>query len=86
MPKRIRIEKVSVDLLDIGDIVRVPMGSSPPADGIIIPGQESTFDESSLTGESRLIKKEAGDKVFMGTINKLKPVDIKVTAIGEGTM
>jgi P-type Cu+ transporter len=80
------VETVNVDLLEIGDVVRVSQGSTPPADGIIIPGQHTAFDESSMTGESRLIQKQGGDQVFLGTINKLKAVDVKITAIGGGTM
>ncbi len=56
----LRLQKVSVDLLEIGDIVRVPLGSSPPADGIIVSSLGSKFDESSLTGESRPITKKRG--------------------------
>src|SRR5579859_1939384 len=68
---------VSVELLDIGDRVLVPTGSSPPTDGIIISGC-SKFDESSLTGEARLIPKEIGDRVFAGTINKERSVTLSV--------
>jgi Cu+-exporting ATPase len=81
-----QVQKVSVDLLDIGDIVRVPPGSTPPADGTIISNEATTFDESSLTGESREVRKENGDQVFVGTINKLRMVDVRVDAIGGETM
>lgn len=79
-------ERIPVDLLEVGDIVVVPSGSTPPADGTIIEGEQSAFDESSLTGESRLIKKKGGNQVFLGTINKGQMVHIKVDAIGGGTM
>lgn len=80
------IEKVSLDLLEVGDVVRVLQGSSPPADGNLLPGESSAFDESSLTGESKPIQKFAGDKVFLGTINKGATVHIKIDEIGGGTM
>jgi P-type E1-E2 ATPase len=80
------IEKVNVDLLEVGDIVRVQSGSTPPCDGRIVSVDSSAFDESSLTGESRLIKKGKGDLVYLGTINKSRMVDIEVNAIGGGTM
>ncbi|KAK7470658.1 hypothetical protein VKT23_002081 [Stygiomarasmius scandens] len=80
------VEKISVDLLEIGDIVRVQHGSTPPADGIIVPGERGLFDESSLTGESRPIKKNSGDKVFLGTINRGEVVHIRVNEIGGQTM
>ena len=83
---RFRTQKVSVELLEVGDIVRVLNGATPPSDGTIISHTETSFDESSLTGEAKLIKKEAGDRVFLGTINKGKVVDVRVDAIGGVTM
>ncbi|KAF5388023.1 hypothetical protein D9615_000393 [Tricholomella constricta] len=86
VPLHSKVAKVPVGHLEVGDVVRVPSGSTPPADGIIIPGQRGTFDESSLTGESRLINKLPGDRVFVGTINKGQPLHIKIDAIGGRTM
>lgn len=74
-----------MDHLEIGDVVRVQKGSSPPTDGTVVSG-ESSFDESSLTGEARLIKKKVGDKVFLGTINDSRALDVRVDAIGGETM
>ncbi|KAH7903511.1 heavy metal translocatin [Hygrophoropsis aurantiaca] len=81
-----KIEKVNTDFLEVGDIVRVQNGATPPADGTILSAIETAFDESSLTGESRLIKKHAGDQVFLGTINKSRAVDIRVDTIGGLTI
>ena len=81
-----KFEKVPVDFLEVGDVVRVQNGATPPSDGTIVSGAETSFDESSLTGEARLIKKNAGDKVLLGTINKSKVVDVRVDAIGGVTM
>ncbi|KAL4075879.1 heavy metal translocatin [Scleroderma citrinum] len=81
-----KIDRVSVDLLEIGDVVRVLNGSSPPCDGTIVSGAETVFDESSLTGEAKPMKKEIGDKVFLGTINKSKVVDIRIDTVGGTTM
>jgi P-type Cu+ transporter len=80
-----RVRKISVDLLEVGDIVRVPAGASPPADGVVVVG-ESLLDESSLTGESRPVRKAVGDDVFVGTINRGRMVDIRVRATGGATM
>ncbi|KAI4254340.1 MAG: hypothetical protein LQ352_003158 [Teloschistes flavicans] len=76
-------QRVSVDLLEIGDVVLVPSGSSPPADGIIVTGS-SRFNESSLTGEAREVGKGEGDQVFTGTINSGDPVQVQVTSL-DGT-
>ncbi|KAK3394917.1 E1-E2 ATPase-domain-containing protein [Podospora didyma] len=71
---------VKADLLDFGDVVRIPHGASPPADGRVIKG-ESNFDESSLTGESRLVKKVLGDEVFAGTVNKDSSLLVRITGV-----
>ncbi|KAK7414496.1 hypothetical protein QQX98_006683 [Neonectria punicea] len=76
---------IPVDQLDAGDVIRVPHGASPPADGDIVSG-ETSFDESSLTGESRLIKKAPGDQVFAGTVNKVSAVTVRVTGTSGRSM
>ena len=81
-------EKVSVvqaDLLDLGDLVRVPHGGSPPSDGTLVRG-DSTFDESSLTGEARPVRKRARDQVFAGTVNKGAAVLVRVTGVAGRSM
>ncbi|KAI0053619.1 heavy metal translocatin, partial [Auriscalpium vulgare] len=80
-----RVERMPVDLLEVGDIVRVQNGATPPADGTIVTGRTS-FNESSLTGESRPINKAYGDQVFLGTINNSQAVDVRIDAIGGKTM
>ena len=82
------ISRVAVDLLEVGDVVRVLNGASPPADGTLvdIAGGIASFDESSLTGESRPVKKQVGDQVYVGTINRGGVVDVKVDAIGGQTL
>ncbi|KAL9588358.1 MAG: hypothetical protein Q9203_002836 [Teloschistes exilis] len=76
-------QRVSVDLLEVGDVVHVPSGSSPPADGIIVLGS-TRFDESSLTGEAREVGKSEGDQVFTGTINTGDPVQVQISGL-DGT-
>ena len=82
---RTSIEKVDVGLLEVGDVVRVLHGASPPSDGIVILG-DSTFDESSLTGETHPIIKNLGDLVFTGTINTGKPISVRVTGTSGASM
>lgn len=78
-------QKISVDLLEVGDVVLVPHGSSPPFDGIVVNGS-SQFDESSLTGESKLVKKGIGDQAFSGTVNKGGPVSVRLTSVSGSSM
>ncbi|KAI9151680.1 putative copper-transporting ATPase HMA5 [Paramyrothecium foliicola] len=79
------VTTISVDVLEHGDIIKVPNGSSPPADGIIVSGK-SSFDESSLTGESRLVQKVEGDQIFSGTVNKAAAVTVRVTGASGKSM
>ena len=82
------VSRIPAELLEVGDVVRVQHGASPPADGTLVSvmGDSASFDESSLTGESRLVRKEIGEKVFVGTINRGAIVDTRVDAIGGETM
>jgi heavy metal translocating P-type ATPase len=79
------VEKVSVDLIDAGDVIRVLHGSSPPCDGSLLD-EAADFDESSLTGESRIIRKSRGDEIFAGTINKGSALSMRVTGPAGASM
>lgn len=81
----VRVEPIDADMVDLGDIVRVVHGASPPWDGVVVSGNAS-FDESSLTGESKPVRKDAGDLIYTGTINKGGPVSIKITRISGDSM
>lgn len=75
-----------VDMLDAGDVIRIVHGGSPPWDGTVVQG-ETEFAESSLTGESRPIKKRPGDPIYAGTVNKGGPISIKITgAAGDSLL
>lgn len=78
-------EVVDADLLEVGDVVLVPHGSSPPADGIIIAGS-TTFNESSLTGESRAVPKSQDEKVFAGAVNVGDPISVRITQVSGTSM
>ena len=54
----------------VGDIARIKYGDLLPADGILIKGNDLKIDESSLTGESDLIKKSVeNDPVLLAGIH-----------------
>ena len=59
---------LAVEDVLIGDTLIVKPGELVPVDGHIIKGQ-STFDESSLTGESIPITKTVGQAVMSGSLN-----------------
>lgn len=77
--------KIQTDMIEIGDTVCIYHGTSPLFDGYIIEGS-SSFDESSLTGESRLVKKNIGDSIYSGTINKGASLKMEVTTISGTSM
>ena len=60
-------------------------GARIPADGIVREGS-SQVNESMITGESRPIPKNAGDKVIAGTVNGVGSLRVEVTGIGERTV
>jgi heavy metal translocating P-type ATPase len=77
--------KTPVDLLDVGDTVKVLHGASPPSDGTIVQG-EARFDESSLTGESQLVAKGVGNGVFAGTVNEGGPIFVRISNVSGMSM
>src|SRR5438552_6834201 len=80
-----RTEEVVVDQLRNGDLLLVRPGARIPADGIVRDGS-SQVNESMITGESRPISKNAGDKVIAGTVNGVGSLRVEVTGIGERTV
>lgn len=76
---------VPVEHLEKGDVILIPPGSLPPTDGVVVSGH-TAFDESSLTGESRPIKKGPGDEVFTGTTNLSGAITIRITTTAGETM
>ena len=77
-------ETVSLDKLQVGDLLLVRPGGSIPADGEVQEG-ESKVNESMITGESVPVKKLPGAKVIAGTINGDGSLRVEVTATGEKT-
>ncbi len=78
------IEVEAADVL-IGESVLVRPGERVPLDGVISSGA-SAFDESPITGESVPAEKSAGDAVFAGTLNTTGLVELRVTALADGSM
>lgn len=74
-----------VDTVEARDIILVSHGSSPPCDGILLDGQGS-FDESNLTGESKLVMKSAGDDILSRTVNQGHPIRMRATKIVGSSM
>ncbi|HEY6057952.1 MAG TPA: heavy metal translocating P-type ATPase, partial [Candidatus Limnocylindrales bacterium] len=77
-------ETVGLDELREGDVLLVRPGGRIPADGIVVVGS-ADVDESMLTGESRSVVKEPGTCVVAGSVSQAGSVQVRVTAVGEGT-
>lgn len=77
--------EVSVEELNIGDIVVVKNGYNVPCDGVIVQGG-AEIDASTLTGESLPVYKEAGDEVFAGTLNTNGYISVKVSKGSHQTL
>ena len=75
-------EKISVEKVEIGDILKVLPGESIPTDGIIVEG-ETSIDQSTLTGESLPVDKKVNDEVYSGTINLYGSFNMKTTKVSE---
>ena len=70
--------------LQVGDVVVVRPGGRVPADGRIVQGSAS-MDESMITGESRPVRRSAGDPVIAGTVATDSGLRVEITAIGDDT-
>ena len=75
-------EKIPVEKVEIGDILKVLPGESIPTDGVIVKG-ETSINQSTLTGESLPVDKKENDEVFSGTINLYGSFTMKTTKISQ---
>ncbi|WP_407416031.1 heavy metal translocating P-type ATPase [Methanobrevibacter sp.] len=75
-------EKIPVENISVGDMIKVLPGENIPTDGIIIDG-ETSIDQSTLTGEPLPIDKKEDDEVYSGTINLYGSFIMKTTKISQ---
>jgi Cu2+-exporting ATPase len=78
------IDSVPISELAVGDVVLVRPGGRVPADGEIVEGG-ARFDESMITGESRPVHRETGERVVAGTVSTDSSVRVRVVAVGDDT-
>jgi Cu2+-exporting ATPase len=78
------VERVALHELRIGDVVLVRPGGRVPADGVVVEG-DAEVDESMITGESRPVLKQSGDRVVAGTVSTDSAIRVTVDAIGADT-
>jgi Cu+-exporting ATPase len=78
-------EEVSLDAVQVGDVLRVRPGEKVPVDGVVREGR-SAVDESMVTGESMPVTKEAGARVIGATMNQSGALVIEASKVGSDTM
>ena len=83
LPKVV-IKKVENDLIEtkledveVNDLIYLKPYEFVALDGVIIEG-ESFFDESSITGESKLVHKKENDSLISGSVNGSQGITYKV--------
>jgi len=77
-----KIEDLNIYHLLVGDIMQVNVGEQFPVDGILLKGFNLLVDESSITGESDLIKKNPFDAHHD---EKVAPFLVSGSKVMEGT-
>ena len=76
-------ETVPVAALAPGDVACVSVGGVVPADGTLL--EASSFEEALLTGEWTPVAREAGERVYAGTLARERPARLRVEETGAGT-
>ena len=79
-------QEVQVPIEDVQprEVVIVKPGERIPVDGRVVAGC-GLVNQSTLTGESVPVEKEAGDKVFCGTFNESGSCEIEATQVADDT-
>ncbi len=75
---------IALDLVKVGDRLRVRPGENIPVDGEIVEGA-SAVDESTVTGEPMPVEKSSGDKVTGGTLNTSGSFVMRAERVGNET-
>jgi Cu+-exporting ATPase len=76
---------ISVEEVQVGELIVVRPGEKIPVDGVVLEGR-SSVDESMITGESLPVGKEVGDEVIGATINKTGGFRFRATKVGRDTV
>ncbi|WP_422124284.1 heavy metal translocating P-type ATPase [Planococcus sp. X10-3] len=77
--------RVSVSVLQVGDALVVKPGERIPADGKLLIGH-TVVDESSISGESIPVSKDAEDDLFASTVNMSGAITMEMTKPSSETL
>ena len=78
-------EEVELELIAVGDRLRIRPGEKVPVDGTVEHGH-SSIDEAMITGEAMPVAKAQGDSLIGGTINQTGTLVMVATQVGRDTM
>jgi Cu2+-exporting ATPase len=90
-PKLVRVlvdgseQDIPTSQVTIGQIIVVRPGERIPVDGRLLNGQ-SFVDESMISGEPVAVGKQAGDRVFAGTVNQKGSFQFTAEQVGSQTV
>lgn len=90
-PRQVWVEQdgveieVAFDQLKDGDIIVVHAGDLSPVDGVVVDGVASV-DQHLFTGESQLVEKVAGDRVYASTIVVSGRLKVEAEQTGAATL
>jgi len=78
-------EGVALEVVQVGDLLRVRPGERIPVDGIVVEGA-SAVDESMVTGEPIPVEKTPGSPVTGGTVNGTGTLVMRAERVGSETL
>lgn len=73
------LEQVDPEDVEVGSLIVVQPGEKVPIDGIVEEGR-SSLNTSALTGESRPVDVEEGERILSGSINMSGVLKVRTTA------
>lgn len=79
-----QVEEVPLTALAIGEELEVRQAETIPADGILV-STEARLDLAVLSGESRSVRLQQGDKLFAGAVNLGGTFRCQVKALGAAS-
>ena len=75
-----QLKDLQLDEVQINDLLLIKPGEQAPVDGRVTKGS-GTFDESSLTGESKPVNKTVGSDLMSGSVNGDSPIEFRATKL-----